>query len=340
MCHVSAFIVLKYPDANTLEFQMGNIPNGICRACIPLFVMLSGALLLNENKKFDTKSFYKKSLLWMVLLLVGWLLIYALFYAFLLPLMLHEEIQPDSFLNYIISFKGSDYPHLWYMFMCVGLYLMTPVFRLFVKKENVKYIVGIVIAAIIYTFLMKTLNIFMVGTEKEKLFTDFISKFHLEGLGGYVAYFLLGWLFDNFKLKKLYRYIIYGLGLISVIGSILIVQFLYNDMNTVRNFVSADLALPVLFYGAAVYLLIDTLCGEKTHESKIITALSVTSFGVYVIHVFIEEIFTRVLLTPERCDIHPMLYFLMIYGIVVVLSFLISFLISKIKGFRKIIHIK
>ena len=341
MCHVSAYMVIEYDDPNGLIFQMGNIPNGICRACIPLFVMLSGALLLNESKPFDTKKFYKKSLLWLVLLLVGWLLVYAVFYAFLLPLMKGQDVSWSIFGEYLLTLNPSNYPHLWYMFMCVGLYLMTPVFRLFVKKENVKYVVGIVIAAIIYTFLMKTLNVFMVNSENHAtLFTTFIGKFRLEGLGGYIAYFLLGWLFDNFDIKKPYRIVIYIVGLLALVLQIVTIQLVYNDIPTIRNYLSADLALPVILYGGAVFLFITNICKDKTHNSKILSLLSNCSFGVYMIHVFILEIFTRVWLTPDKLNIHPMLYFLLIYVIIIVLSYIITYFISKIKYVRKAIHIK
>ena len=341
MCHVSAFLVIQFPDTSTLEFQIGNIPNGICRACIPLFVMLSGALLLKEEKPFNVKTFYKKSLLWVGLLLVGWLAFYALFYSVILPSMTNQPIEFNNFIQYILTFKGSDYPHLWYMFMVFGLYLMLPIFRLFVKKENVKYVVGIVIAAIIYTFLMKTLNVFMVNSENHAtLFTTFIGKFRLEGLGGYIAYFLLGWLFDNFDIKKPYRIVIYIVGLLALVLQIVTIQLVYNDIPTIRNYLSADLALPVILYGGAVFLFITNICKDKTHNSKILSLLSNCSFGVYMIHVFILEIFTRVWLTPDKLNIHPMLYFLLIYVIIIVLSYIITYFISKIKYVRKAIHIK
>ena len=157
---------------------------------------------------------------------------------------------------------------------------------------------------------------------------------------GYVGYFLLGWLIDNFKIKKPFRFVIYALGIISVVTQILVVQFNIADIPNIRNFVSADLALPVIVYGASVYLLIDTLCGDKTHNSKIITTLSNTSFGVYMIHVAILEIFMSVLLPCDKCNAHPMLYFLMMYGLITLLSFVVAFLISQIKYVRKIIHIK
>lgn len=57
-----------------------------------------------------------------------------------------RTVNPADFIGFIIRFQGSEYPHLWYMLMLLGMYLMIPVLRLFVKRENKKYIAGIIIA--------------------------------------------------------------------------------------------------------------------------------------------------------------------------------------------------
>ena len=82
--HVTVVLVLFYHDAT---FTVANVFNGLGRAGVPMFLLLSGALLLDENRPFDTKNFYRTSFLSIVLLLIGWLLFYASWRAFLLPLL-------------------------------------------------------------------------------------------------------------------------------------------------------------------------------------------------------------------------------------------------------------
>ena len=57
--HISAFFVLKY-EPNTMEFITENIFNALSGFAVPVFIMLSGALLLNEDKPFDDKKFIHK----------------------------------------------------------------------------------------------------------------------------------------------------------------------------------------------------------------------------------------------------------------------------------------
>lgn len=52
LLHASSVFV-SYSENVTLA---GNILNSLSRPCVPLFVMLSGALLLNEAKQKDAKS--------------------------------------------------------------------------------------------------------------------------------------------------------------------------------------------------------------------------------------------------------------------------------------------
>lgn len=58
--HISAFFVLKY-DPNTTEFISEKILNALSGFAVPVFLILSGALLLNEDKPFNDKKFIYKS---------------------------------------------------------------------------------------------------------------------------------------------------------------------------------------------------------------------------------------------------------------------------------------
>lgn len=339
LVHVSAYMVIQYPQPSTNEFIVGNIFNGISRAGVPLFIMLSGALLLNEERKFDTKKFYKKSLLAMLLLLIGWLLFYGVFYAVILPLLKGETITASAFFDYLLTFKGSDYPHLWYMFMIVGLYLIIPVLNLFVKKENIKYVVGITIICIIVQFLGQTLNVFTINSEMSV--SSFIGKFHLEYATGYAGYLLLGWLFSNYQLKKSYRIAIYSVGIAALIVSILAVQFCISDIENIRDFVYEPLSFTALLYGCSVFVFISSVCKEKQTNKTSIRLCSDFSFGIYIIHILFLEILVQVLLPYSAFNpSSPLLYIGLIYIIASVCSFVIVCIFSKIKYLKKLFYIK
>ena len=124
------------------------------RPCVPLFVMITGALLLPE--KGDARPFYKKRIsrvFWPFLL---WSVLYNLFPWFtgilgfspdtILTFFPYsgEEVTRQSLsvsLGYIaqipVNFSVVDV-HMWYLYLLIGLYLFMPVFSAWVEKASEK----------------------------------------------------------------------------------------------------------------------------------------------------------------------------------------------------------
>ena len=59
MVHCAAEFLGHY-DAGTAEFFWGNIFDSISRAGVPIFLMISGAFFLNENKEISINNVFKK----------------------------------------------------------------------------------------------------------------------------------------------------------------------------------------------------------------------------------------------------------------------------------------
>ena len=339
LVHVSAYLVIKYPNTSKAEFIIANVFNGLSRAGVPLFVMLSGALLLNEDRPFDTKTFYKKSLLTMGLLLVGWLAFYAALYGLILPPFKGEAASLKAAWDFIVSFKGTDCAHLWYLFMVVGLYLMIPVLRLFVKRENRPYILGAVIACFVAQNFARTAELFTMDWTVN--LSAFIEKFHMEPCTGYIGYLLLGWYLTNFEPKKPLRLALYALAAVVLILSILFVQSYIDYISNIRTYLYGQLSLMPYLYGAALFVLISQLCKGKETTGKLTASLSRFSFGIYIIHILFYEIFTLILLPYAKFPAQdPLLYMALSYVFVLVLSYLTVWLLSKCSFGRKIFYIK
>ena len=341
LVHVSAYIVLYNPDPTTKEFILGNVFNGISRAGVPLFVMLTGALLLNEDRKFDAKTFYKKSFTWMALLMLGWTVAYGAFYAIVFPLLHHNPVAWDTvgktMWNYALTLP-TMYPHLWYMFMVVGLYLMIPVLRLFVKRENKSYILGIILAFVVAQLAVNTFNILAKGWTFN--FTTIINKFHVEPATGFVGYALTGWYVTNFKIDKRSRFALYGLSLAAVVFATSMVQTRIKTYSAVRGNFYEPLTLTAFLYGLGVFVLLYTLCGERQTKNRLTALLSKDAFGVYIIHAVWLELLTMWFPYWEFPLHNVVLYMLLLFVAVTVVSYLTVWLVSFIPGVKKIFYIK
>ena len=216
---------------------------------------------------------------------------------------------------------------------------MIPVLRLFVKKENVRYITGMIIAGIVVQFFGTTFDVFTAGCGISA--SGFLNKFHLEPVTGYLCFLLLGWLLSNFEVKKPFRIALYFTGAAAVAVSTCAVQFGIDRIENIRDYVYEPLSLPALLYGCALFVFVSNICKNKTTEKTAVQLCSNFSFGIYVIHIAVLELFVQIILPYASFPMaSPFLYIAVIYAIDFALSFVLVFLVSKLKYIKKIFYIK
>lgn len=107
-----------------ISWWIGLFAAGTMRFCVPIFVMVSGALLL--SKRYSLKDHLKKRIQKVLSPFIFWSIIYILI-DLILPVLKGEPISLMSSLKYFISglFFGVR-GHLWYIYMILGLYLLIP----------------------------------------------------------------------------------------------------------------------------------------------------------------------------------------------------------------------
>ena len=131
MIHCSASFVTDYAPY-TAEFIAGNLADSISRMGVPLFLMISGALFLDERKEVTLKSILSRNVKNIVIITVIWSILYATAYSILSPLVKGNPLNTKEILSGIIRGHG----HMWYLYMIMGIYVMTPFLKKFVYKEN------------------------------------------------------------------------------------------------------------------------------------------------------------------------------------------------------------
>ncbi|WP_099465803.1 MULTISPECIES: acyltransferase [Parabacteroides] len=135
------------------EFNFwGSVYGSFLRPCVPLFVMITGLLLLPVNMPIG--SFYKKRLLRIAVPFLVWSVLYNLFPWVTGVLGLSPTIIPDVFAYAspdasqsfddalkniaLIPFQFNTYTvPMWYLYMLIGLYLYMPFFSAWVEKATI-----------------------------------------------------------------------------------------------------------------------------------------------------------------------------------------------------------
>jgi surface polysaccharide O-acyltransferase-like enzyme len=130
--------VILVPQMNQAEIYrwwMVNIYQTLGRMGVPLFVMLTGALLLQPSKIEPLRVFFKKRWARIGLPFLFWGAIYFAWDYFAD----HLSLTSGFIFQGILS---GPYFQFWYLYMLVGLYLLTPILRVVVahaSRETLKY---------------------------------------------------------------------------------------------------------------------------------------------------------------------------------------------------------
>jgi len=131
----------------------GTIYGSVLRPCVPLFVMLTGMLLLPVRQEIG--SFYKKRLMRIVFPFLIWSVLYDLFPWFtgvlgydpsiITKFFVYAGDAPsqafgDSLRNILmIPFNFTPFcTHMWYIYLLIGLYLFMPIFSAWIKDATDK----------------------------------------------------------------------------------------------------------------------------------------------------------------------------------------------------------
>jgi surface polysaccharide O-acyltransferase-like enzyme len=105
------------------SWWFGNIVDSASRWSVPLFVMLSGALLLGGKAADDPISFYRRRLSRIVPPLVVWSVIYLVYGHFNAD----NPHTVDDAVAYVLA--GRPYFHLYFLYLIAGLYAVAPILR-------------------------------------------------------------------------------------------------------------------------------------------------------------------------------------------------------------------
>lgn len=251
--------------------------NTLNRTGVPLFLMISGYLMLRDERTRDVGTFYKKRLPRLLLPLVVWNGVYYVAYA----LRAGEPLSPVEYLRQLLN-NGSAY-HFWFVYTLLGIYLMAPFLKRIIDAAGVKEQL-ILLAIIMFPGAFRPwLN--MAGPIYIFLFDPLMES--------YIGYFLLGYLLGSQSLSKKLRL---GVYLGGVAG------FLIGSVGNLVTASAEGIPLPFnMAYGlnhylcaGAIFVLVKTFFEQ--HEAglarlnKPLASLSALVFGVYWVHVAALEL--------------------------------------------------
>jgi surface polysaccharide O-acyltransferase-like enzyme len=272
--HCSSPLLGGYGKVPQQQWLAADFYNSLTRFAVPVFVMITGALLLGKDD--EVFSFLKKRLGRVVVPFLFWSLVYVA-YAFY-----NEDIPytTDTWTNVkqvLHQLKyGSSY-HLWYVYMLIGLYLIIPVLSKFIRNASEKDILYFIV---VWLLVMLFSQPYMVR---------YNPQVDVRYFGGYIGYLVLGYYLANkvFSNKRMVVCMA-AIFIISVIAITLGTLLLFNHYNGISTLMYEPLSWPIVILSSAMLLLMRF--AQPKLPAAIITLrdfMGKYNYGIYLGHALI-----------------------------------------------------
>ena len=274
LIHTSGGALFHFKDMPQ-SWWVANIVAGFGRFTVPVFVMISGALLL--GKEMEYFSFIQKRFLRVWVPFTLWVIIYVLYHNYF-------ESKPYSFQTALTQyFTGGNYlyGHLWFVYMILGLYLITPFLNNWLLKANdsqINILLGI-------CFTMSCIIHLIKRPFEIHIYHD------LQNFVGYIGYFVAGYILKNKKLNinKLWYLFVFIIGyLLMIFGS----YFLVKITGKLDMFFY-DYFSPSTFLMSISIFMFFKETFNYDFLPQIMNPLDKFSFGIYLCHLQIITILSR-----------------------------------------------
>lgn len=288
---------------------------------VPVFVMVTGALLLDPAREITSGKIFKKY----IARVGSALLIFGLVFIFVDMALGDLPVSGAGFGRGLVQLlTGHSWSHMWYLYLLIGIYLLLPFFRKVAAASSTQEMRYLLIVLLAFLSLLPILGIWGIETD---------YRFSVATI--YPFYLFLGYAMQNgqVKLPKWAAWVtlvasVAVLAVVTLWGSDSVVNY-FASYNSVVIVALAMSIFSLLTHGAGV----SRAPGSKFGET-VLRSLDGCSFGIYLIQMLFIKLLIRVWgLNPFAS---PWMFPVMIVGIALA-SWLVIWLLRLIPGVKKVI---
>lgn len=265
-----------------LAWSVSVMYEALGRIAFPLFLLIAGYVSLNKNESL--LSTLKTRVLDLVIPLVVWSAIYLIYNR-----VVNGNSAPVSLLELLST---PAYPHLWFVYTMILLYLVTPLLNTFIQngsQQRVNYTLTVwfVLASVYMLFDNVKANLLEgrpIPVPSNIDMVVYLSGFYI--IGGVVRRF-------DINPKVVISAIIFILS--AVLTAVMTYSLSISTFapNQVFLFYSAPTLVVVSL--ACFFMLLNASFNWRERASGLVHSLSQLSIGIYFVHILVLETLLRVL---------------------------------------------
>ena len=281
--HVAGSVVVL-TDFGSPGWWFANVYRAMVSWCVPVVVMVSGALLLDDRKRESIADFYKKRAARIIPPIVFWSAVYIVWNH-------RASISGIRVADVVESLaRGWPHYHMWFIFMLVCLYLFVPFLRILVSHSRRGDLW--LLTALMFFFSGVNEAYRFTGENQAGLFTNWFLS--------YLPYFLCGHLIRTGK-SPLPSPGWLAIGFVAALVATAVGCFVLGR--------AKGLDWGMYFYGyfsiSVVPMSMMVMYWFKSLDAngwnmQWVKALAPSAFGVYLVHPIVLESFRGHVFKPEN----------------------------------------
>ncbi|MFP5042506.1 acyltransferase [Parasediminibacterium sp. JCM 36343] len=252
---------------------------GICRFCVPMFVMLSGMFLLNPKKEVNLRQLFAERIPKLLLPLFFWSMVYVVIDVYNTDAKwggFHLGTTINQFL------QGPVIYHFWFLYMMVGIYLIYPILHLFVKSAERKHVEYYLLVWLIANCLFGVAEVAF----------DWKIGIELKDFTGYAGYFILGYYLNTYPFSKKITALLYGLMVVGFLLSAIIFPCIFKvtHFSNGPEIMESDTTIDVVMMATGLFVWLKNKVSALPGKGilyNIISEGSKESYALYLVHVIV-----------------------------------------------------
>lgn len=250
-------------DVGSPGWWLADALNSASRWCVPLFVMIAGALALDPARTELPRAFYRKRWHRIGVPLVFWTLFYLGFRAVVLgePVTLAEAVHDVA--------RGAPFLQLYFLYILAGLVALTPFLKVITRHATWRMQLGMAVVMLVMGVLDQ-IGTAILGAGEPNAVTRFLP---------YIGYYVLGWVLRDVLVARSTALALGAGFAVSVVATALAGRT--GDFGTFARYAYDFLSPSVVVMAVCAYLLLHRLLDSG---GEVLRRAAPLSFGVFLVH--------------------------------------------------------
>ncbi len=253
------------------------ILRSLAGASVPLFLMASGAVMLDSNKPLSLKKLYLKNILRIIIAMLFWGMLYKLYHL--------NEADNLSFGTAVSAFKEviffNQEFHFYYMHMIILVYVFLPITRTLASMLDKKQLQYAVLLWFTLAIAYPTLKRFYPFSEIQGMTTMYGINLTYASIG----YGLAGYYLKKYNISNTLALILLISGFAMTFG---LTFYKSTDSGVLYEHFLAGNGIPVCFMAIGIFsLCLKFSCLSNKMNSSVVY-ISKSSFLIYLVHMIVK----------------------------------------------------